>query len=231
MKLFKTLIIFVCTAVSTAAFAQGGRYEPTTNWPYVYEEFQPAWITTTLGSRIEYDDLNINVVNGKAHYVKNGVIMEADMSNIALLTIGNENYVRAAGALVKVIRNTEHSAVVRSIQVDTDAMSRSNIGYGTSSTANTQNVSLGALNVSLDAVTLNRSLDDLNKQRDTGETLALKEIDGILYKGSFIPAARSAVLNIYGIDKDAVKKFIKENKIKFSKTEDLAKLVDYLYSF
>lgn len=38
------------------------------------------------------------------------------------------------------------------------------------------------------------------------------------------------VLGIPGIDKDAVKQFIKTGKIKFNRTDDLAALVDYLYT-
>ena len=60
-------------------------YEPTTNWPYVYEEFIPGHIKTHQGADISYDRLNVNLVSGKVHYVEDGVIMQADLNTIALL--------------------------------------------------------------------------------------------------------------------------------------------------
>jgi hypothetical protein len=51
---------------------------------------------------------------------------------------------------------------------------------------------------------------------------------GIYYKGMFVPATRYDVLNIFGIDKDAVKDFIKTEKIRFKDVEDLGKLLEFL---
>ena len=58
----------------------------------------------------------------------------------------------------------------------------------------------------------------------------LQEVKGIYYKGSFVPAARVDVLRIQGIDKEAVKQYIKKEKIKFGSIDDLAALADYLYT-
>lgn len=220
------LAVFFCAALSTAA---QGRYTPLTTWPYLYEDFSPGRITTWKGAVVNYDNLNINIITGRAHYIQDGTIMEADPLTVALLYIGEDSFVRAEGRMMKVLKNTEHSAVVLSVTVDTDAMNRASIGYGTSAIASTQHVSTAAISGDM-AYSINRSLDTMVQDRYSGERLTLKEVKGLLYKGVFVPASRSDVLKIPGIDKNAVKQFIKTEKIRFSDTESLGRLADFLYT-
>lgn len=205
------------------------KYVPTTSWPYVYEEFMPGRIMTHQGGNISYDKLNVNLVSGRVHYVEKGIIMQADLNTIALLVIGDDSYICVGGRMLKVLRNTQHSAVLLRVTIDTDAMNSADIGYGKSSIASTTNLSLSALSSGMD-YSVNRSIDDLLKEKTDGEPLVLREVQGLYYKGGFVPASRVDVLKIPGIDKDALKQYLKAEKIKFSKTDDLAKLADFLYS-
>lgn len=222
-------VLSILAGSGILAYGQEEKYVPLTTWPYVYEDFLPGRIKTYQGGDIAYDKLNVNLVNGRAHFVKDGKIMEADMKTIALMTIGEDSYVCASGKMVKVVKNTLHSAVVLSTTVDTEAMSKADIGYGKSSTASTQGVSLTAISGDMD-YSVNRSLDDLSSKRKTGEKLVLKNVTGIYYRGSFVPATKIDILNIPGIDKEAVKDFIKREKIKFKNADDLGRLVDFMYS-
>lgn len=227
MKQLKFYFMFVAAMFCLELSAQ--RYEPTTTWPYVYEEFIPGKITTYQGGFIEYDKVNINLINGRVHYVQNGKIMQADVNTIALLTIGQDSYFCVGGKMAKVLKNAQKGAVLLSTGVDVNAMSRSDIGYGNSAIASTQNMSMTALNSSIDS-NLNRSLDDLRGEKTDGDPLAIQEIRGMYYKGKFVPASRVDVLKLESIDKDAVKAFIKSEKIKFNKVDDLVKLLDFLYT-
>ena len=204
-------------------------YFPTTSWPYVYENFIPGNIKTHKGTDIKYEKLNINLVSGRVHFVENGVIMQADLNTVALLAIGDDSYVCVGGRMAKVMKNTVHGAVLLRTEIDTDAMNSANIGYGKSSVASTNNLSATALGAGMD-FSINRSLEDLVKERSEGEPLELKEVLGIYFKGSFIPATRIDVLGISGIDKDVVRQYIKTEKIKFGRIDDLARLVDFLYT-
>lgn len=222
-----TLFLIIAQALCIPALASD--YEPRTSWPYIYEQFQPGTIKTHTGTNIKYDKLNINLISGRVHYVDNGTIMQADLNTIALLTIGDDSYVCAGGKMAKVLKNTLHSAVIERIGIDADAMNSADIGYGKSSVASTNNLSMTALGAGMD-FSVNRSLDDVLKERKEGKPLVLEYVRGIYYKGSFIPATRVDVMKISGIDKDAVKHYLKTEKIKFNKVDDLAKLVDYLYT-
>jgi len=210
------------------AFAQ--KYEPTAGWAYLYENFSEGKIyLSSGGSPVEYDKLNVSLPDGRVHYVDNGVIMEAGSGTVAAVEIAGEKYVPASGRMSKVLRDCSEGAVVLQTTIDTEAMSRVSIGYGTSSLASTQNLSLDAISSSL-TYSVNKSLDEASRGRNTGEKLPLKETTGILYKGMFVPATKIDVLNIGGIDKAAVKDFLKKEKIKFKSPDDLARLTEFLYS-
>ena len=221
------LLPFVLS-VSLFAHALGAAgYEPTTSWPYIYEQFMPGHIKTHQGGDISYDKLNVNLVSGRVHYVEDGVIMQADPNSTVMLEIGDELYRNVGGRMTRVLKETDRAMVLLSVTIDTDAMSSADIGYGKSSVASTSNLSLTAISSGMD-YSVNRSLDDLTAERSHGEPLVLREVRGVYYKGAFVPATRSDVLKIPGIDKDAVKRFLKENKIKFNNIDDLAVLADYL---
>ncbi len=229
IKGYKAFLAAVMMTVSVVSFAQKKEYEPLTTWPYLYEEFQPGCITTFKGADVWYDELNVNLMNGKAHFVQNGKIMEADMTTVATLKIGDKTYMCASGALVEVLNQREKGAVVCSRRVDTDAMNKSDIGYGKSSLASTQNVSLNVITNDMEMM-MNKSFDVVRDGKESGDPLIVKEVDGIIFQGMFVPALRTEILDIVGVDKDAVKKYLKDNKVKLSNTDHLAALVDYLYS-
>ncbi len=209
-------------------FAQSKGYQPLTTWPYVYDEFCEGWITTTTGGKIQYDKINVNLANGRVHYIENGTIMEAAINTIGLLNIGQDAYICASGRMVKILKNTQHAAVVLKSSVDFDTLNKADIGYGSSATASTQGLNPVALSSTMD-FSINKVLDDVKTDKESGTPLPIQNVLGIYYKGMFYPATRNEILAIPGIDKDAVKNFMKTEKIKFNNVDDLAKLVDYLY--
>ena len=220
---------FAIIALLSGFMLDAAEYEPTTNWPYVYEEFIPGHVKTHQGADISYDKLNVNLVSGRVHYVEDGVIMQADLNTIALLSIADDSWMCVGGRMMKVLRNTAQSAVLLRMTIDTDAMNSADIGYGKSSIDSTSNLSLVALSCGMD-YSVNRSIDDLQRERYDGRPLEIREVCGIYYKGTFVPATRTDVLKIPSIDKDAVKQYLKTEKIKFNRTDDLARLADFLYT-
>ncbi len=230
MKKIVTLAtVALFTLMGLSVSAQNKEFKPLTTWPYLYEDFQEGWITTYQGTRINYDQINVNLANGKVHYIDKGTIMEANASTIALLSISGDSFICASGRMVKVLQHTQNGAVVQSISVDIDTMNKADIGYGTSSIASTQNVSAAVLSTDMD-FSINKAMDSINTDKYSGEELPLMKINGIYYKGMFYPGTRTDILNIPGIDKDTVKNYLKTEKIKFSNVDDLAKVVEYLYS-
>lgn len=128
---------------------------------------------------------------------------------------------------MRVLRESEHTAVVLETEVDYDEMSKVNIGYGRSAVASAQDISLMSLSGSDN---LNKSLLDVQKDKYNGKVLPLDErtylvVDGLLFKTD-----RSDILNHPRVNRKATSDFIKQNKIKFKRPEDLEKLGEYLHT-
>lgn len=222
---FVLSFVFLLNLLSWDCFA----YEPLTTWPYIYEEFRQGSITTVQGGTFEYEKMNVNLINGRAHYIKDSKIMEADTRSVALLKIGSDSYICIQGRMCKVLRNSDAGAIVMSFEIDTDEMSKTDIGYGKSSLASSQNLNIAALSSEMD-FSINRSMEEINLAKDSGDRLAIKQIPCLFYKGFLVRASRVDVLNIPGIDKNAVKAFLKKEKIKFKDMDDLEKLLRFLAS-
>lgn len=69
MKMNRLLPFVLSVSLFAHALGAAG-YEPTTSWPYIYEQFMPGHIKTHQGGDISYDKLNVNLVSGRVHYVE-----------------------------------------------------------------------------------------------------------------------------------------------------------------
>ena len=87
MKRTITIILALC-AICITGFSQNKKYKPLTSWPFVYEDFQPGRITTYQGAAIEYDQLNISLINGKPLFIKDGKIM-ADQKSGSIINVSS----------------------------------------------------------------------------------------------------------------------------------------------
>ncbi len=226
LNLFRSMAVAVGMVMAVAAYAIEIDYVPTTAWPYVYQEFREGKVTTSLGEELKHDKLNISLADGKAHFVQNDVLMELDLRVVATVYVGEDEYVPVSGRLVKVVGRTEHGITALSVTINVAAMNSSEVGYGgTSLLTSTQKVSANAIASGSDYSSY-RSISEI--AQDEGEPLKLKTVRGIVHNRTFIPASRYDILNIVGIDKEAVKKYMKDNKIRLSEDEDLARLAEYI---
>lgn len=227
MKAIDTLFLLIVALLVLPICVQAQQYNPTEPWPYLYQDFEPGNIFTSKEVLIGYDQVNVNVINGRLHYVEGGTIMEANMANIHVVRINEDVYLNVGGRLMRVLRESEHTAVVLETEVDYDEMSKVNIGYGRSAVASAQDISLMSLSGSDN---LNKSLLDVQKDKYNGKVLPLDErtylvVDGLLFKTD-----RSDILNHPRVNRKATSDFIKQNKIKFKRPEDLEKLGEYLHT-
>ncbi len=216
----------LCAAAALALSAHAQGFEPREKWPYLYEDFQAGNIFDGKQT-MPYDLLNVSVIDGRLHYVQDGIIMESPMYNVQVVRVGDDVFVNAGGRLMRLIVETEHGAVVRSVILDTEELSKSNIGYGKSSVASTQNVSL----MSLSGSNMNtKSLISVQNEKMSGVRLPLRKQYYIVVGEIAIRAVKSEVVSYPGCDPDAVKAFLKAEKIRWTKPDDLARLAEFLYS-
>ena len=214
---------------------EDSKFEPTTTWPYLYGNFSAGAVFNNKGNTISYDRININVNNGKMHFVKDGKIMEADMLTVYVVRINDDVYLNCEGKLMKVEKETDNGAVVTLTEIDVSKMSRSNIGYGTSALASTQNVSIVAVEGNIGSsgaipTTLNRNLDEAKESITDGDPLILKYTKYLVVDGLLIPAKKKDVTSDKRFDSGKVESFIKTHKVKWNNTDDLSELVEFLHT-
>lgn len=228
MKLSFTLQLALWVALfSLAVPAEAQRYHPTEPWPYLYEDFKPGNVFTNKEETIGYQQLNVNIIDGKLHYIEDGIIMEANMMHVHVVGIDEDVYLNVGGRLMRVLREGEHCAVVLGTEVDFDEMAKSNIGYGRSAVASTQDISLMALAGSNNS---NKSLLEAQKTKYNGKILPLRETTHLVVDGRLYPADRHDLLKESGVDRKVLSDFIKTEKIRFKKPEDLEKVGEFIHN-
>ena len=224
------LLIIAALLAGLSASAQS--FKPLETWPYLYEDFTEGGAITFNDDVVKYDRMNINLIDGKLHYIQNGTIMVADLLKIKYVTIEADVYANVMGRLMKVLRETPHGGVLLDRTVNAEEMKKASIGYGKSAVASTQHVSSMALEAPNDFNTgvVGRSLDDFNTDKYSGNELPVKETRYLSVDGYTVRAAKKEVMAFPGIDANALKSYLKAGKVKFNNVEDLASLVEFLHS-
>lgn len=212
-------------AVCLQAAAQNYDYKPRETWPYLLEEFTSGGVHTSGGEDLNEGWYNVSVIDGKLHYIKDGRIMEADMRLIQYARIGHALYVNRFGKMEEVLAEEGPNALLKSAIVDLDELAKADIGYGVSSaTASTQNLS----GMEISGISQNMELETAIAGAKVGRVLPLRVSYYFLLGARQVDATKSAVLALPGIDKADAKAYFKQEKIKWSKPESLAKVLKYL---
>lgn len=222
----KEFLLITVTLLSVFESVAQNRFRPLESWPYIYEDFNPGSIFMSKGNVIQYNQLNINLIDGKVHYIEDGTVMQADINNVNLVRIRHDVYLNHGGYMYKVQAETKHGAVLLKKEADIEEMSKADIGYGRSATASTSSLRVFALD---GGNLINKSLEDINKNRYSGKELILRERYYLIIDGKLVRASKNEVLSWSGTNKNLTKKYIKDNKVKWKNEYDLSLLVEFLY--
>jgi len=203
-------------------------FKPKDTWPFLYADFTDGVVCSQDGDQILSGKLNISVANQRLYYIKGETLMEADVTRVFSVKIGEQDiFVNVGAKMYRILAESSGGAAVSLTLVDTDRMNKSDIGYGVSSaTASTQNVAALALDSNV-GTNINQAI----VSRDGGTEIPVMEKKYILFSGNrTVPALRREVMDIPGLDKDAAKDFFKKNKIKWNNPASLTLVADFLTS-
>ena len=221
----KFLIMCAGTLVAVAAFAQ----EPTTNWPYLYPEFKEGELN--VRSKTEKALFNIHLDLGALHYVEDGRIKEANILNATTLVIGNDVFRNVAGKMLKVLARALGGYIVEETRATYSAVVRNDGAYGTtalnSTTTKTFLYNENAIN-QYNGYLMTDVYKDLLAMRDDAEKLPVRKNLYIVIGMDQIPADKKSVASLSGLDKKALKAFLKSEKIDWNEIGDLVKVIDYI---
>ena len=213
------------TLMAVAAFAQ----EPTTNWPYLYPEFKEGELN--VRSKTEKALFNIHLDLGALHYVEDGRIKEANILNATTLVIGNDVFRNVAGKMLKVLARAQGGYIVEETRATYSAVVRNDGAYGTtalnSTTTKTFLYNENAIN-QYNGYLMTDVYKDLLAMKDDSEKLPFRKSLYMVIGMEQVPAERKAVTSLEGLDRKALKAFLKSEKIDWNELADLVKVMDYI---
>lgn len=224
----KKLLFSVLTILLTvSAYAQ--KDYPTANWPYLYPEFRMGELQ--LRAKTDSALFNIHLDLGALHYVEDGKIKEADILNATILRIGEDVYRNVGGRMLKLLARAKGGYIVQETRSNYAAVVRNDGSMGTtalnSTTTRTFLYNENVIN-SYNGYLLTDVYADLLAMKDDAERLPVIESLYMVIGLEQIPAEKSAVLDLDGLDKKAFKAFLKSEKIDWSELGDLVKVMDYI---
>lgn len=225
----KLLLLCVGALLAVAAFAQD-EY-PTANWPYLYPDFMEGELVRA-GNKSNKGQFNIHLNLSTLHYVdKNGVIKEADTWGVAGLVIGKDSFRYVGGKMLKVLAETVGGSVVQETRANYQAIIRKDGAYGTSSLNSTTTKTFlyneNAIN-QYNGYLLTDVYKDLHAMKNQSERLPVLTDMYLLIGQKLVPANRKSVAALEGVDKKALSRFLKANKIRWGDPGDLVKVIDYI---
>ena len=219
MKRFAVFTILFSLFLGTFLYAQ----EPTTTWPYVNNDFSNAVVYLKSGGKLEYL-ANIHLQNSQLHYVKGSNIMEAAMNDILVVELASKRYMNINNSLMEIVAEGEKGFVAKFSKPDYSKLNETGGAYGASSNT-TSTKSLTSLE-GFSSVTTHMLQQS---EKENGKVIPLKHEYYIVANGSVYPAQKKLFEKMLPANKQAaIKGFLKENKIRWTKPEDLLKLVKFL---
>jgi hypothetical protein len=226
----RLLLLFIGAMLAVTMSAQEDYY-PTTGWPYLYPDFMEGEVL-----RANRDSnkgrFNIHLSLSALHYVdKNGIIKEADTWGMTGLVIGEDRFRFVGGKMLKVVAEAKGGSVVKETRANYTAIVKKDGAMGTtalnSTTTKTFLYNQNAIN-QYNGYLLTDVYADLHAMKDDSENLPVRKTLYMIIGLEQIPAERKSVISLEGLDKKALKAFLKAEKIDWSELEDLVKVIDYI---
>lgn len=226
----KRIVLLAFALCSLCPVIGAASFEPKDTWPYVYEDFVPGSVLTSEGKLIEDGKYNICLLDGSLHYIsEDDRVMKADLKTVHTARLGDDVYRKVWGKMYRLLGENGHGEVLCDTEIDREALDKVNVGYGVSvSSASRHGLSVTALDAGGNVDILNERLKTAEDNKNKGRVLPLIKTTYLYFRNNLVKAGRSDVLDLPGIDKKAAADFIKREKIRWSKTESLLRLMEFI---
>ena len=203
-------------------------FEPNTKWPYLYENFTPGTIYFE-GNEKSSSNLNIHLWGNVLHYVKaDGRIYESSDQKLVRVDIGSDAYIFSDHKLVRIVAHEGTNLLAELVSGDFDAMRSSGGGAYGSSLNSSASRDLSSLGFDLGGMD-HPELGLMLQEKQDGRTIPLITRYYFIIGGQQIEATKKGVEKFVGDDRaDALKQFLKDNKVKWKKEESLIQVLQFL---
>lgn len=211
----------ICLMVSALAGAQS----PTTTYPYLYPTFTEGKVVLSGGKEEEERKMNIHLRRDNLHYIDNGVIKAAFLTDIIAVEIGNDVFIPVDGRMLKVVAKNENGCVAAEILGDFEASMESGGAYGTSSASA---ATMKLTSVQTDSQ-VNQNYMNILNEKAKGVELRTETRLWLVGPEFRVRAMKKEVAPLLDGEKAAGwKAFLKQNKIKWKEPQSLLKVIDYV---
>lgn len=199
--------------------------EPTTTWPYLYSDFQTGELKKHSGAPVS-GLFNIHIMESRLHFIEGELIREALATEVFSVKIGNDYYANVGGRMMKVLASSDNGFIAEEMLVDVARLNTTGGAYGSSSNS----IATQALSSieGIGGTRSNMNHMELKNSKHDGSILPVTVKRYLVLPGRIIYAAKKDVMQIDGIDKDALSAFLKGNKIKFKNPQDNLKVLDFI---
>ena len=219
-------LLLILTLLPLISMSSAQKYEPSTRWPYVYQDFTAGTIYFDNNTK-SASSLNIHLLGNVLHYVSpDGRIFESTDKGIIRVEIGNDAYIYSDHKLVKIVSAKGNNLLVMLTKADFDAMRSGGSGaYGSSlqssAARDLSSLDLGGLN--------QPELGKLLLEKQDGREIPIVNSYFYIIDGKQIDATRKGVESFLTSDKtDSFNKFLKEKKVKWKKEDGLTQVLEFL---
>ncbi len=198
--------------------------EPTTVWPYLYDDFVEGTIYNNKGEWSQAK-VNVHLLRNDLHYVYKGQIYKAEYQNevTRIVLSDSVNLVRCDNHFIEVLGETPQAIVGRRTTGDYDRLTQGSGAYGTSSsTAATDNLTSAPF-VNTPSYQL------ISDERENGQILPVTVRYCFVINNELVWANKKAISRLLPeSERKAFDSFLKTNKIKWKNPDSLRKVLDYI---
>ena len=216
-------IAFIAAILIWSTFGASAQ-TPTTTYPYLYDTFTDGTVVMTDGNK-EAKKMNVHLRAGRLHYIDNGIIKEAYLTDVAAVEIGGDVYVPVYTSVMKVVAKNDNGCVVEEQLGDFEAAISGSGAYGVSASSS---ATMKLTSVQSDSQ-VNQNYMNILNEKNEGMNLSIQSTYYLVTPKYKIKATRADIEAALPQDRAALLKgYIKEHKIKWRSPQALLPMVDFL---
>ena len=222
MKKIFTVLVLMLAGLALQA------QNPTTTWPYLYNDFMQGEVFFKDGSSKAYM-VNVHILRSTLHFIEPGTddIKEAKSKDVLLVKVADQTYYSKQGKMLRAAASNELGFVGEEVLADMAALNaESGAAYGASANSmSTMKLS------SVDGAGPTASTNHMNlkNSKEDGKLIPLEKEYYLVTNGQVYPATRKELELFLTPEKKAgMKAFLKQNKISWKSPESLLKVIDYI---
>jgi hypothetical protein len=203
---------------------QSQQYDPTTKWPYLYENFTNGVIYFADNTKITAN-VNVHLLNSTLHYLKSELVFQIEPKDLIRVEIGSDYYIYIDNQLSRVIKQNNNNLLTSITKGDFDALLKSSGAYGmsanSSATRDLSSLEIGGLT--------NLNHREMIIEKEDGQSLPVKkEYFFIIDNYTLAVSKKNLEKQLNPEMKDKLKTYLKQNRFKWNDEKQLGELLDFL---